>query len=216
MPVALAFETASAQQKPVVPLKPIPTAKEIKKIDFPYKPVKVVAQAESGTTESAPSGYTSCEKYATGAGVLLTPANLIDTESVSTLALYFAEYNYTAASQMSNAAEPFASLRIPPLKAYPAHIASVVFGRMPRETRTYVLTLKMDKITQGGYFEINVNGTQFQGDKILYNDLNKEYRILFSFAPVTSQMNILVYYYNQNQSVDAKISFYYAQLIRLD
>jgi len=216
MPVALILEAVGAQQKPGLPLKPIPTAKEIKKIAFPYKPVRVVAQAESGSTESTSSGYTPSEKYAAEAGVLLNPANLVDEESVSTLALYFSEYNHTSVSQMSNAAEPFASLRFPPLKAYPAHIASIVFGRMPRETRTYVLTLKMDRKTQGGYFEINVNGTKFQGDKILYNDSTKEYRILFSFAPVSSQMNILVYYYCQNQSVEARISFYYAQLIRLD
>ena len=117
---------------------------------------------------------------------------------------------------MNSAAEPFATLRIPPLKVSASYIASIVFGRMPRETRTYVLTLKMDRKTQGGYFNIHVNGTEFMGDKILYNDSTKEYRILFSFAPVSSQMNILVYYYCQNQSVEAKISFYYAQLIRLD
>jgi len=95
-------------------------------------------------------------------------------------------------------------------------MASVAFGKMAKETRTYVLTLKMDKLTSGGYFRIQANDTEFSGNRILYNNSTKEHRILFSFAPATSQLNVVIYYVNSSQTNDAKINFYYAQLIRLD
>ena len=215
----LVIFAASANCAPIntaISLKPYPTINNVKKINFPYKPIPVAAQPASGSTDTTPSGYTPCEKYGTGAGMVLTSANLVDSACVCTLSLFNVTYNYTALSQLTNASAPFATLVIPPLKNTSSIIATVAFGKMPRETRTYVLTLKMDKITTGGYFIVNINGTEFRPDQILYNSSTKEHRILFSFAPTTSQMSVMVSYVNSSQTTDAKVEFHYAQLIRLD
>jgi hypothetical protein len=214
----LAFSTSvfAAPVSKNIAVSRLQTVNDIKKISFPYKPVPVSAQPSSGSTDTTTSTYTPSETYSTGSGLILTPAYLVDPGSVSTLSLFNTEYNYTSVSNMSSASDPFASLRIPPLKNASTLMGSVAFGKMAKETHTYVLTLKMDKLTSGGYFRISANDTEFSGNQILYNGSTKEHRILFSFAPATSQLSILIYYVNSSQTNDAKINFYYAQLIRLD
>lgn len=195
----------------------VQTVNDVKKISFPYKPIPVAAEPTSGSTDSgSSSGYTPSDKYSTGSGLILTPAYLVDAASVSTLALFNANYNYTTQAQMNDASAPFATLTIPPVKASSTFFSTIVFGRMAKEAQTYVLTLKMEKLTPGGSFRIRIGDTEFSGDQVVYNSTTKEHRVLFSFAPPLSQMNVLVYYVNSNQTSDAQIKFHYAQLVRLD
>ncbi|MFA5105171.1 MAG: hypothetical protein WC527_08355 [Candidatus Margulisiibacteriota bacterium] len=192
------------------------TVDDIKKISFPFKPIAVTAQPESGSSDTTTSTYTPSDKYSTGSGVMLTPASLFEPECLSSLSLWNVDYNRTTQAEMNDAVAPSASISIPPRKLSSALLASVVFGRLAKETHTYVLTLKMDKTTSPGYIRIQIGDTSFTGDQVVYNPSTKEHRVLFSFAPPLSQMNILVYYVNSNQTSDAQIKFHYAQLVRLD
>jgi hypothetical protein len=192
------------------------TVNDIKKISFPYKPIPVTAQPASGSTDTTTSTYTPSNRYSTGSGAVLTPANLFDGDILSNLAFWYVEYNNTAHSEINDASAPFVTITIPPKQSPVTLFSTIVFGKLAKETRTYVLTLKMDNTTNSGYFRIRIGDTSFEPAQVLYNPSTKEYRVLFSFAPPQSQMNILVYYISTNQTSDARIKFYYAQLTRLD
>lgn len=192
------------------------TVNDIKKISFPYKPIPVSAEPASGSSDTTTSTYTPSDKYSTGSGVILTPAQLYDPDTISTLALWIVDYNSTTQRDMNDAAAPFASITVPPMQSSLVRLSSIVFGKLAKETHTYVLTLKMDKLTNPGDIMIKIGATDFYGDRLVYNPSTKEYRMLFSFAPYNTQMNILVYYNNSYQTSDARFKFHYAQLTRLD
>lgn len=191
------------------------TVNDIKKISFPYKPIPVSAEPASGSTDTTTSTYTPSDRYSTGSGVMLTPANLFDGDILSNLAFWYVEYNKYSQPEINDASAPFVTMTIPP-KESPILFSTIVFGRLAKETHTYVLTLKMEKITNSGYFRIRIGDTTISGDQIVYNSSTNEYRVLFSFAPPITQMNILLHYVNSGQASDARIKFYYAQLTRLD
>ncbi len=200
-----------------ISLTRVQTVDDARKILFPYKAIPVASETNSESSNTSSSSYTPSEKYKTGSGIILTPANLINAENNCTLTINNVVYNYSSLAQMNDSIESFAKLKIPPLKTSHTIISSIAFGKMPREKHAYVLTLKIDKGTQWRPITININGTVFTGDQLLYNADTKEYRILFSFAPVTSQMSVLVNYTNKNQTTeDVELKFYYAQLIQLD
>lgn len=213
----IAFSAAAIAAPALNPktLSRIQSINDIKKISFPYKPIPVSAETASGSTDTTTSTYTPSDRYSTGSGVMLTPANLFDGDILSNLAFWYVEYNKYSQPEINDASAPFVTMTIPP-KESPALFSTIVFGRLAKETHTYVLTLKMEKITDAGYFRIRIGDTTISADQIVYNSATKEYRVLFSFAPPITQMNILVYYINSNQTSDARIKFHYAQLTRLD
>jgi hypothetical protein len=177
---------------------------ELKQMSFPRTAVGVLSAGSlpqgtsgSGTSGSGSGGANGTTAYSTGTGVILRPAQLLDSATGSYLELRSLLFDKELLSQLQAKAQDITAKIVfidESTAKMPTYLFSAYFASLQPGMHTYVLTLGFQAANLNSHFRLTIGDQEIKPDALVVNDVTDNVCALFTYnagaAPYNNYLNV--------------------------